>query len=86
MSPDLFNLYTEFVMRAVERKCGFRIGGKNIANLRYADDTVLLSESQTDLQKLLDVLVRESERKGLSLSCKKTECMVVFKKPATPQC
>ena len=86
MSPDLFNLYTEFVMRAVERKRGFRIGGKNITNLRYADDTVLLAESQRDLQKLIDVLVRESERKGLSLNCKKTECMVVSKKSATPQC
>ena len=62
-----------------------KVGGQNITNLRYADDTILLAESEEDLQKLLDVVVRESELKGLSINCK-TECMVVSKKKDIPRC
>ena len=56
-----------------------KVGGQNITNIRYTDDTLLLAKSVEDLQKLLDVVVRESELKGLSINCKKTECMVVSK-------
>ena len=63
-----------------------KVGGQNITNLRYADDTVLLAKSVEDLQKLLDVVVRESELKGLLINCKKTECMVVSKKKDIPRC
>ena len=63
-----------------------KVGGQNITNLRYADDTILLAESVEDLQKLLDVVVRESELKGLSINCKKTECMFVSKKKDIPRC
>ena len=69
-------------MRTGSRK----IGGQNITNLRYADDTVLLAKSVEDLQKLLHVVVRESELKGPSVNCKKTECMVVSKKRDIPRC
>ena len=54
--------------------------------MRYADDTVSLAESQEDLQRLLDVVVAESERKGLSINCKKTESMVISKKKEAPKC
>ena len=63
------------VVRELGKEKGLRVGhvgGHNITNIRYADDTVLLAESAQDLQKLLDVVVKESERKGLSLNCKKT--------------
>ena len=63
-----------------------KVGRQNITNLRYADDTVLLAESVQDLQKLLDVVVRECQLKGLLINCKKTECMVVSKKRDIPRC
>ena len=56
----------------------------NITNIRYADDTVLLAESASDLQELLDAVVTESEKKGLTISCKKTECLFVAKKGESP--
>ena len=63
MSLDLFNYYSEMILRELEVEKGLKVGGQNITNLRYADDTVLLAESVEDLQKLLDVVVRESELK-----------------------
>ena len=63
-----------------------KVGGQSITNLRNADDTVLLAKSVKDLQKLLDIVVRESELKGLSINCKKTECMVVSKKKDISRC
>ena len=77
MSPDLFNYYSEMILQELKVEKGLKVGGQHITNLRYADDTVLLAKSVEDLQKLLDVVVRESELKGLSINCKKTECMVV---------
>ena len=86
LSPDLFNYYSELILRELEKERGLRVGGQNITNLRYADDTVLIAESQEDLQRLLDVVVAESERKGLSINCKKTESMVISKKKEAPTC
>ena len=53
---------------------------------RYADDTVLIAGSEKDFQLLQDTVVTESERKGLLLNVKKTECMVISKKAANPSC
>ena len=86
MSLDLFNYYREMILRELEVEKGLKVGRQNITNLRYADDTVLLAKSVEDLQKLLDVVVRESELKGLLINCKKTECMVVSKKRDIPRC
>ena len=86
MSPDLFNYYSELILRKLEKERGLKIGGQNITNLRYADDTVLIAESQEDLQRMLNVVVTESEGKGLSINCKKTECMVISKKKEAPKC
>ena len=70
----LFNLYTEHIMRNArldELQAGIKIGGRNINNLRYADDTTLMAESEEELKNLL-VRVREgSERAGLRQSIKK---------------
>ena len=64
LSPDLFSLYSEIVMR--------NVGGHNINNLRYADDTVLISENEKDLQQLLNIVESKSKEKGLELNSKKT--------------
>ena len=72
MSLGLFNYYSEMILQELEVEKGLKVGGQNITNLTYADDRVLLAKSVEDLQKLLDVVVRESELKGLSINCKKT--------------
>ncbi|GFR93827.1 retrovirus-related Pol polyprotein from type-1 retrotransposable element R2 [Elysia marginata] len=81
LSPDLFSLYSEVIMRHIEDYSGIKVGGHNINNLRYADDTVLIAENKSDLQKLLDVVYSESQKKGLELNSKKTEVMVISRKP-----
>ncbi|GFO29571.1 histone-lysine N-methyltransferase SETMAR [Plakobranchus ocellatus] len=63
-----------------------KINGQNLNDLRYADDTVLIAEPGKQLQKFLDTVVLESERIGLSLNVKKTECMVISKKFSNPKC
>ncbi|GFN73707.1 retrovirus-related pol polyprotein line-1 [Plakobranchus ocellatus] len=72
MSPDLFNLYCEIILRNLDGISGFKINGENLYNLKYADGTVLIAESGKQLQKLLDTVVLESERIGLSLNVKNT--------------
>ena len=61
-SPHLFALYIEMIMRAIAELDGFKIGGKVVNNLRYAGDTVILSDSEKQLQQLINVMVTESER------------------------
>ena len=76
VSPHLFALYTEMIMRKIEDMKGFQIGGKVVNNLRYADDTVILAESEQQLQQLI---VTESELKGLYLNSTKSFTMVFSK-------
>ena len=74
-------------MREIKDMPGAIVGGHNINNLRYADDTVLISESQDQLQKLLNKVLEASEAKGLTINCKKkTEFRVVSKKSIIPKC
>ena len=80
LSPNLFNLYSEVIMRNLEKHPGIKVGGKNVNNLRYADDTVLIAENEKDLQVFLDIIERESLNKGLELNGKKTEVMVISQK------
>ena len=86
MSPDLFNLYSEMILREIDDHPGLKVNGTVVNNLRYADDTVLIAESEEQLQALLDTVVNASEAKGLSLNVKKTECMVVSKSKDNPTC
>ncbi|GFO41456.1 endonuclease-reverse transcriptase [Plakobranchus ocellatus] len=86
MSPDLFNLYSEINLRNLDGISSLKINGENLNNLKYADNTVSIAESGKQLQKLLDTVVLESERMGLSLNVKKTECMVISKKSSNPKC
>ena len=86
MSPDLFNIYSEMILRNLENYPGVKINGENINNIRYADDTVLIADSEENLQRLLDITIEKSEEMGLTLNVKKTECMVISKKAIVPSC
>ena len=74
LSPCLFNLYAEYIMRNVrldEAQAGIKIAGRNNNNLRYADDITLMAESEKELKSLLMSVKEESEKAGLKLSIKK---------------
>ena len=78
MSPCLFNLYAEYILRNAgleEAQAGIMIAGRNINNLRYADDTTLMAESEEELKSLLMKLKEESEKVGLKLNIQKTRIM-----------
>uniref|UniRef100_A0A803TCU4 ribonuclease H n=1 Tax=Anolis carolinensis TaxID=28377 RepID=A0A803TCU4_ANOCA len=78
LSPSLFNLYTEHIMRRAgleESKAGVKISGRNINNLRYADDTTLMAESEEELRSLITKVKEESAKAGLQLNIKKTKIM-----------
>ena len=64
LSPDLFSFYSEIIMRALEGMPGIKVGGYNMNNIRYADDTVLIAENENELHEMLDTVVRESEKKA----------------------
>ena len=77
LSPYLFNLYAEYIMRNAgleETQAGIKIAWRNINNLRYADDTTLMAESEEELKSLL-MKVEESEKVGLKLNIQKTKIM-----------
>ena len=78
MSPSLFNLYAENIIRNVgleETQAGNKIAGRNVNNLRYADDTTLMAESEEELKSLLMKVKEESEKVGLKLNFQKTKIM-----------
>ena len=78
LSPYLFNLYAEYIMRnsgMEEAQAGIKIAGRNINNLRYADDTTLMAESEEELKSLLMKVKEESEQAGLNLNIQKTKIM-----------
>ena len=79
LSPCLFNLHTEYIMRNAgleEAQAGLKIAGRNINNLRYADDTTLMAESEQELKSLLMKVKEETEKVGLKPNVKKTKIMV----------
>ena len=74
MSPHSFNFYAEYIMRNArldEAQAGIKNAGRNINNLRYADDTTLMAESEEDLKSILMRMKEESEKAGLKLNIKK---------------
>ena len=78
LSPCLFNLFAEYIMRNAglqEAQSGINIAGRNINNLRYADDTTLMAESEDELKSLLMKVKEESEKVGLKLNIQKTKIM-----------
>ena len=77
-SPCLFNFYAEYIMRNAgleETQAGIKIAGRNINNLRYADDATLMAESEEELKSLLMKVKEESEKVGLKLNIQKTKIM-----------
>ena len=77
-SPCLFNLYTEYIMQNPEldeAQAGIKISGRVINNLRYAEDTILVAESEEKLKTLLKKVKEESEKAGLKFNIKKTKNM-----------
>ena len=78
LSPCLFNLYVEYIMRNArlnEAQAGIKIAGRNINNLRYADDTTFMAESEEELKSLLMKMKEESEKADLKLTIPKTKIM-----------
>ena len=78
LSPCLFNFYTEYIMRNAgleETQAGIKIARRNINNLRYADDTTLMAESEEELKSLLVKVKVESEKVVLKLNIQKTKIM-----------
>ena len=78
LSPCLFNFYAEYIMRnsvLEEAQAGIKIAGRNISNLRYADDTTLMAESEEELKSLLMKVKEESEKVGLKLNIQKMKIM-----------
>ena len=76
LSPCLFNLYAEYIMRNTgleEAQAGIKIAGRNINNLRYGDDTTLMAESEEELKSILVKVKEESEKVGLKLNIHKTK-------------
>jgi len=76
MSPCLFNFYAVYIMRNAgldEAQTGIQIARRNITNLRYADDTTLMAESEEELKNLLIKVKQESEKAGLKLNIQKME-------------
>ena len=78
LSPCLFNLYAEYIMRNAgldEAQAGIKIAGRNINNLRYTDNTTLIAEREEELKSLLMKVKEESEKGGLKLNIQKTKIM-----------
>ena len=78
MSPCLFNFYAKYIMRNTglkEAQAGIKIAGRNINNLRYADDTTLMAESEEKLKSLLMKMKEESEKFGFKLNIQKIKIM-----------
>jgi len=78
LSPCLFNFYAEYIMWNAgldEAQAGIKIAGRNINNLRYADDTTLMAESEEELKNLVMKEKEESEKAGLKLNIQKMKIM-----------
>ena len=78
LSLCLFNFYAEYIMRNAgldESQAGIKIAGRSFNNLRYADDTTLMAESEEELKSLLMMVKEESEKAGLKLNIKRTKIM-----------
>ena len=79
--PCLFNLYAEYITRNAEldeAQAGIKTAGRNINNLRYADVTTLMAESEEELKNLLMKVKEESEKVGLKLNIQETKIMISY--------
>ena len=74
------------IMHATTNMAEIKVGGMNINNIQYTDNTALIATSQVNLQRLVDRVVVESTAYGMEVNVKKTECMVMIKKESIPEC
>ena len=82
LSLCLFNMYKEYLIREpLEEEKGINTNGQNITNIRYADDTIILAESEQQLQSMIDKLDATCEQYGMTMNAKKTKTMIVEKTP-----
>nr|BDT61653.1 MAG: reverse transcriptase [Marsupenaeus japonicus endogenous nimavirus] len=86
LSPDLFNLYSEEALGKIKACEGVDLEGTNYNNFRYADNIVLIADSEEKLQSILDIITRESERVGSEIKSQKSCVMVTSKKALIPEC
>ena len=77
LSPLLYNLYSEQIFKDLEKFNGIKIGGINYTNLRYADDTVLIGDSEPALQELIHEINKRGQKLGLNVNIQKTKCMKI---------
>ena len=85
MSPDFFNLYSEFILRRLKGiEEGMQINGQRINNIRYADDTVLVASTEAGLQLQLNKVLTLSGKFGLMMKAKQTKALVVSKQSPEP--
>ena len=83
LSPYLFNIYTEFIFRETEELQGVHVNGINVNNVRYADDTALVTDNVNNLQAIVTEIKEQSSKAGLDMNIKKTKTMVIAKNPGT---
>ena len=83
--PKLFSLYREAIFKHADKLPGVNIGGKNITNLRHADDTALIAESTKGLQLIVNVVKSESLKGDLNVNIKKAKTMVISRDPEHPK-
>ena len=80
------NIYREMILRNIEQHEGIKVGDYNINHLRYANDTVLITDSEEKPQVIIITVTKENENKDFQLNATKTECMVISKRANTPVC
>ena len=85
-SPDLFNIYSEMILRNMKHHECVRVGGNNINNPSYENNTALIADSEEKLQSILTTVTVQSENKELQLNVKKTECMFISIQSDIPVC
>lgn len=79
-SPKLFILYSEPILREQETLSEFIIGGSNLNNISYPNDTLLLADTERKRQELLDKIVKNVKKNGLHIHCKETEILFIHKR------
>ena len=85
LSPCFFNLYTEAIFRHIEDSKGVTIGGTQLNNLRYADDTVLLGNSEENLQNMMNNVNEVGKLYNMKMNAKKTKAMVISRNESKPK-
>ena len=85
MSPDLFSLYSEAILRSIDKLEGAKVGGVNINSIKFADNNVLIAKSEKNIQKLLGAVQKQCKNFEMQINVQKTEVVVFSKKKQLPR-